>query len=572
MATMPAVSTRPTDISRRPSAVRSPVRDLHQDLGVYGRRRRATQVWPGLAGERGGAWSARRDAPTTNGTVADAAPGGATERPHAGGERDTHQRDAGGGADSLDHLDGAVTEAIGLDLDLLAEEALSQRLDRLHRPIARLSAERARLTAELERRRVSASGEPAAREAARRDLRRRLAERARSTPAATKRDADAGRFADQHPRTGASFADGALSADHVRLIGDTLALLPADRRDAVETELLALAHRTNPTVFGRHAREILAREAPTGSDRVARRQHRQRRVRGHDTPDGGFAFSGLLYGDMAETARTALDAFRRPDTPDEHRTPEQRSADAFEQLCAAALRVGEAPTRHGVRPHVIITLTADQLPLGDRGVARFGSGQPATLSQLRTLLSDCTWGRVLLGPDSTPIEASKTVRTVPAGLWRVLVARDAGCTWSGCDAPPAWCDVAHGAKAFADGGRLSPSNAALLCRRHHRRFDLGAWQIAIQGGEVHYHREQDAPERGHAPEQPTPPEARTPGTGSAGDRKDQTRQPPRTRGRPGSGTARAPAPAWPAGTVTWTAAGTEAQQAALPIPPELDDP
>ena len=449
---------------------------------VNAAERITTQGWPIHAREQEGPWSAT----TSSGDVP------AMNRDGTDDGRSSPHHDHTPPEAELDRLDRSVAEVVGVDLDSMPDEALTQRLDRLRRPVARLSAERARVTAELERRRAAAIDDPANRARSQRDLRRQLADRANSTPAATKLDADAGRVADRHRRTGTSFADGEISADHVRLIGDTLRALSPERQETAEAELIELARRTNPTVFGKHARELVVREAPTTADQVARREHLQRRVRSYDTPDGGFAFSGLLYGVMAETARAAMDAFRRPDTPGEHRSPEQRSADAFEQLCAAALRTGEAPTRHGVRPHVIITIEAGQLELGDHGTAHFGSGQPVTLRQLRTLLADCTWARVLLGPDSTPIEASASVRTVPAGLWRVLVARDGGCTWEGCDAPASWCDVAHGEVAFADEGRLSPSNAALLCRRHHRRFDRGGWRIKIAGQAVTYARDEDA--------------------------------------------------------------------------------
>jgi len=485
-----AVALSATDARRRWTMAGEPTGRYRVD----GDERTTTRMWPVHARERTGRWSAASD-PADNPAVS---PDGPDDTDHrsthgatGGASGSTHHDHTASNAE-FDGLDRSVAEVVGADLGPMPDEALTQRLDRLRRPVARLSAERARLTAELERRRAATIDDPADRARSQRDLRRQLADRANSTPADTKRDAAAGHIADEHRRTGASFADGAISAEHVRLIGDTLRALPPERRETAEAELIEIARRSNPTMFGKHAREMMVREAPANADQVARREHLQRRVRSYDTPDGGFAFSGLLYGVMAETARTAMDAFRRPDTPGEHRSPEQRSADAFEQLCAAALRTGEAPTRHGVRPHVIITMTADQLELGDHGIAHLGSGQPVTLGQLRTLLADCTWGRVLLGPDSTPIEASAAVRTVPAGLWRVLVARDGGCTWDGCDAPASWCDVAHGKMAFTDGGRLSPANAALLCRRHHRRFDLGGWRIRITGSEVTYTRDKGA--------------------------------------------------------------------------------
>ena len=411
-------------------------------------------------------------------------------------------------ADPVASLHAAIERVVGIDLDALTAPEVTARLAALRRPVARLAAERARLTAELERRATSTADDPAKQAAARQRLRNDLTERNRAAPAATKRDAEAGRIAGEHDATGAAFLAGDISADHVRLIGETLESVASEARAGVEGDLLEVARRTNAVVFGRHARQVAARQAPQLHDRRASRQHLQRRVRAYDTPDGGFAFSGLLYGLAAETARTALEAFRRPDAVGEHRNPEQRSADAFEQLCTSALRAGEAPSQHGVRPQVLVTIPLGELLRGGAGLARFASGEPISISKLRTLLSDCSWARIILGPDSTPLEASEAVRTVPAGLWRALLARDGGCRWPGCDAPAAWCDVAHGAQAFADRGRLEPGNAALLCRRHHRRFDHGDLQIRIEGASVTFHDPEGRPiarDAASAPTGPSPP-------------------------------------------------------------------
>ena len=441
-------------------------------------------------------------------------------------------------ADPLAPLHAAIDGVIGLDLDQLPDSEVTSRLDAMRRPIARLAAERARLTAELERRATSTADDPAQQAAARRRLRRDLTDRSHASPADTKRDAEAGQIAEQHDATKAAFQAGDITADHVRLIGEALEAVASDARAEVEDDLLEVARRTNAVVFGRHAREVAARHAPQLHDRRTSRQNLQRRVRAYDTPDGGFAFSGLLYGLAAETARTALAAFRRPDVKDEHRTPEQRSADAFEQLCASALRAGEAPSRHGVRPQVLVTIPLEELLRGGTGLARFASGEPISIGKLRTLLSNCTWARILLGPDSTPLEASEAVRTVPAGLWRALVARDGGCRWPGCDAPAAWCDVAHGEQPFAERGRLEPGNAALLCRRHHRRFDHSDLQIRIDGAIVTFHDPEGRPvarDAASAPTGPSPPNASQPSFPATS---------PPVRGTPGSSR---PPPAEPRG-------------------------
>ena len=122
------------------------------------------------------------------------------------------------------------------------------------------------------------------------------------------------------------------------------------------------------------------------------------------------------------------------------------------------------------------------------GVAELGFTGPASLAEIRPLLDDCSFSRVVLGPDTVPVEVSKHVRTVPHGLYRAVLTRDRGCSWHGCDAPPGWCDVAHGETPFRRRGRLKLDNCALLCRRHHRQFDAGNWRMIIDGPSVTYQR------------------------------------------------------------------------------------
>lgn len=387
-------------------------------------------------------------------------------------------------------VEASVDVLAGTDLDALPDGGLDELLRRLRRPIAQLVALRSRAAADSQARRLSASPSMAT-GATLREHQRELAAGQRVSASQAKREIEAGRAARDHEATRAAFVDGAIDPEQTRMIARILQQLPLERRDELERELLALAGRLDPIAFGRAARSVLAKQAPVAAAQDERRRHLARRVRASDTSDGGFAFSGLLYGAAAEQARVALDAFRQPDVPGEHRSPEQRSADAFEQLCAAALRSGAAPSTHGVRPHVIVVIDAEQLTdrhaPGSVADGRFAwSGQPVTSQEFGSLLSDCDVTRLVLDAAGTPIEASEAVRTVPVGLWRSLLVRDGGCTWEGCDAPASWCDVAHGHTPFAAEGRLSPGNAALLCRRHHRRFDLGRHRIVIDGSSVSY--------------------------------------------------------------------------------------
>ena len=60
----------------------------------------------------------------------------------------------------------------------------------------------------------------------------------------------------------------------------------------------------------------------------------------------------------------------------------------------------------------------------------------------------------------------RRTRRVSEALRCVLIARDGGCVWPGCDAPPSRCD-AHHIKHWANGGLTNADNLALLCHRHH---------------------------------------------------------------------------------------------------------
>lgn len=441
--------------------------------------------YPSMARERSGpAYDAEEPAPAPDGGSGAVLPGGRS------GTSDSAPRQPG-------ELGAAIDALAAIDIDGLTDGQLAAELADLRLPLGRLRSLQARWATALESRRI-ASAPPQHAGAAQRNARNELAEQQQLTPSETKRLVEAGRAARRYQETGRAFADGQLTPDHVRVMDSLLTQLQPEQQARLEPKLLELAVRTNATLFGRRARALLAAQAPdalaAGEDAVRGRRY----VRATDTPDGGFAFSGLLYGTAAETARIALDAFTRPDASGEHRTPEQRAADGFEQLCAAALSTEHAPAQHGTRPQVLVSIDVDQLEASRAddgvGVGHFvWSGQPVSTRELGHLFDDCSLVGVLLDAERTPIEVTSHVRTVPAGLYRALQVRDGGCSWDGCDAPAAWCDVAHGQHAFRDRGRLHPGNAALLCRSHHRRFDNGPWRMEISGDRVRYCRTTDPP-------------------------------------------------------------------------------
>ncbi len=475
--------------------------------------------------------------------------------------------------------EAAVQRLAGVTVDELADEELESLLSRVRRPLLQLEGVRSRAAAAAVARAASrADRTPLG--AAVQDRQRRLAEQQQVTHSEIKQQIAAGRAARDHEATGRAMAEGQVAPRHAQLIAKILADIPPERRAEVEAELLELAGRLEAGAFGRAARELLGRERPQALATDETRQHRARSLRATTTEDGGFAFSGLLYGAAAEQARVAFSAFRRPDTPGERRTPAQRGADAFEQLCAAALRVGDAPTNHGERPQVMVVFTAAEYAAlstsPELTTGRFlGSGQTVTGREVRNLVDDCEMFRLVLDEQAVPMEVSKSVRTVPVGLWRALMLRDGGCVWEGCDAPASWCDVAHGNRSFTRGGKLSLDNSMLLCRRHHRRFDQGSFSVRIEGRQVTIERgEGGLPAVSDSPPPDSPPPGAPPPGAPLADAPPRNSaladsSPPDSA--PGAVQPAGPgSPSVPAPSSTWS--GSEAAAAASSSGGEPEDP
>ena len=418
-------------------------------------------------------------------------------------------------AGPIELLATAAGELASRDLDPLTDQQLDEDLATLEQVRRRVEAHQITLASaakDRRARRLADRGMEAgkARRQADRQTRDTLTNDLHWTPSDARR---ATRIGGELTGAGSSqdvreqLADGRLSPRHATLLADTLRHLVGTERDWAEAVLLEAAAREDAITFGRTCRRLLAEldhDAAMGDEQ---RRHARRTARMSKTPDGMLALHTLLSGADAETVATAIHAFRRPDPPGITRTPEQATADAIVDMAAAALRAGEAPATHGIRPHVTVDLDYQSL-LRQAGVAETVWMGPLPFGEIRRLLADCGISRLLLDPDSTPVEAGPETRNVPNGLWRGLARRDRGCIGAGCDAPAAWCDVMHLDHPYRLHGRLSLSNAALGCRLHHRKYDHAGWQITWQHGRptLHPPGHPPDPDGPDDPDEPPPPD------------------------------------------------------------------
>ncbi len=98
----------------------------------------------------------------------------------------------------------------------------------------------------------------------------------------------------------------------------------------------------------------------------------------------------------------------------------------------------------------------------------------------RRLVCDAGLHRVITHAGSAVVEYGRQTRTISEPLWRLLVERDGGCRYPGCEVPGEMCD-AHHAVHWVDGGATEPHNLALVCRYHHRVLHDRHWSLEPLG-------------------------------------------------------------------------------------------
>ena len=381
---------------------------------------------------------------------------------------------------------GVAVEVTGLDVPVeeLTDDTLRARLGEAVDAERRLSAWRCKAIAELSGR-SRAQAEAAAPDDGRaglhaqRELERELRDELKLTPSQVKTAGRIGRRLSDIPGLEDAMTAGHVSLTQARVLDKTMAGLDLTDREALAAELVPLAEKLDDTAFGRECRRRLATLDLTAAEAAEDRRHARRRGAVTQTPDGMTAVSAEFAGLDAEIAHTAIHAFRRPDAPGEHRTTEQRTADAIIAAFRAALDGGSAPADHTIAPHVLVTVDADTL-LGDgltsadqsTNVAEAEWTGPLVWTRVRHLLAQAGMHWLTVGRNLDTFVTSET-RNVPVGLFKALQHRDAGCIHHTCDMPAPWTQVMHLNTPYAEGGKLTLNTAALGCTFHHRLYDQG---------------------------------------------------------------------------------------------------
>ncbi|GHH44809.1 HNH endonuclease signature motif containing protein [Lentzea cavernae] len=283
------------------------------------------------------------------------------------------------------------------------------------------------------------------------------------------------------PITAAVVAEGALSGEHISAVAEVMKDLPP----AAEQPVVEFAQAHEPSAVRAFGKELAYRlHQQDAEPNEAEPKPSANRLRMEWKGDWLEVSAKLdkIAGAKFEAMIDPL-AKPRPTTPEEGPDPRsraEREGDAFADLVDLMLRADRLP-EHGGEP-VTLTLTMPYEGL----VAQTGFGTldnhvrvPATL--VRRLACNAGVIPVVLGGRSEAMDIGRKARTFPAAIRRLLVARDQGCTFPGCDRPPKHCD-AHHLRFWSEGGGTSVTNAALLCRHHHTLIHRSDWEVKLHNG------------------------------------------------------------------------------------------
>jgi hypothetical protein len=269
------------------------------------------------------------------------------------------------------------------------------------------------------------------------------------------------------PHIRRAFLDGALSWDQLRAV---------TRVATAETD--AEWAKRAPKM---RSVDIKPSKQPVPADQVAR-AHEQRSVEWWFRDDEPIMDMHIVLPDSdGATLATALMRRANQFGPD----PITGRFESFEARCADALIQLASQTLASDADHdrATVLIRADLATLRcDYGVATIDDGPDLSRDTLRRLTCDAQLQMAITDPGGQIIGVGRTMRTPPAWLRRLVLARDGGCQFPGCHRRH-WL-IVHHLVHWADGGPTDLDNLITLCGFHHRLIHHHGWTIS---GDPNHH-------------------------------------------------------------------------------------
>ncbi len=196
------------------------------------------------------------------------------------------------------------------------------------------------------------------------------------------------------PATATELTAGAIGPAHVRVITAMMRRLPSSTHPGTvaqaEQTLATAARRFDPAAVTRIGERLLAHLDPDGTA-PTEEPETMRELRIRTDSDGVVGLTGKLDPEGGARVLEVLNSLndRRPaaDGVADMRDPARRNADALAEAMTCLLDDGELPTRGGQRPHLVLTMSLNEL-IDGLGSALLDTGGCLSGAEARHLACD----------------------------------------------------------------------------------------------------------------------------------------------------------------------------------------
>ncbi|MGI9123648.1 MAG: HNH endonuclease signature motif containing protein [Mycobacterium sp.] len=298
--------------------------------------------------------------------------------------------------------------------------------------------------------------------------------------------------------TAAAQKDGAIGAEHVKVIRGFLADLPTavdqPTREAAEKQLADLARGLRPEGLRQCADRLSTLLNPDGEFSDADRARRRGLNLGRQGADGLSPITGMLDPEARAYLEAVLAKWAAPGMCDPNdqtptvdgepspeatdrdtRSPLQRNHDAVKATLRAVLASGHLGMHRGLPVTVVVSTTLKDLQSGC-GKAVTGGGSLLPISDLIRMAAHANhYLAVFDGHAERPLYLARNKRIASADQRVVLHAKDRGCSFPNCTVPGYLCETHH-VDEWTDDGPTDIDNLTFACGPHHRLVKPGGWR------------------------------------------------------------------------------------------------
>jgi hypothetical protein len=109
------------------------------------------------------------------------------------------------------------------------------------------------------------------------------------------------------------------------------------------------------------------------------------------------------------------------------------------------------------------------------------SGLPVSEAMAARLIDEAVLIGLIVDAKGDVVRLGRARRIASRSQTYALIARDKGCSFPGCDAPPHWCQRHH-VIPWRHGGATDLDNLTLVCHYHHREHEPRGWTCTIVDG------------------------------------------------------------------------------------------